>query len=209
MCDICFCIAWQTKSTSILAHRPGVCHSSPFCDNLHFEQFVKRQPQMHGECFDELFEMEIVHKMGTSGMRLTSTDSIRVAMCNISFCISWPEKSQHASSHYATDSIRKSMCDICFCICWPRKITTQHASSHYVTESIRQSMCDICFCISWPRKVNMHHRTSTDSIRNQPSATHRRFYKPAFSRFSQNCEPLIVVEIFGKIVKRQVCQKRR
>ena len=34
--------------------------------------------------------------------------------------------------------------------------------------------------------------------------------KPAFSRFSQNCEPLIVVEIFGKIVKRQVwCQKRR
>ena len=34
------------------------------------------------------------------------------------------------------------------------------------------------------------------------------FDKPAFSRFSQNCEPLIVVEIFGKIVKRQVCQKR-
>ena len=36
-----------------------------------------------------------------------------------------------------------------------------------------------------------------------------RFDKPTFSRFSQNCEPLIVVEIFGKIVKRQVCQKRR
>ena len=34
------------------------------------------------------------------------------------------------------------------------------------------------------------------------------WHKPAFSRFSQNCEPLIVVEIFGKIVKRQVCQKR-
>jgi len=34
------------------------------------------------------------------------------------------------------------------------------------------------------------------------------FDKPAFSRFSQNCEPRFVVEIFGKIVKRQVCQKR-
>ena len=32
------------------------------------------------------------------------------------------------------------------------------------------------------------------------------FYKPAFSRFSQSCEPLIVVEIVGKIVKRPVCQ---
>jgi len=32
------------------------------------------------------------------------------------------------------------------------------------------------------------------------------FDKPAFSRFSQNCEPRFVVEIFGKIVKRQVCQ---
>ena len=43
---------------------------------------------------------------------------------------------------------------------------------------------------------------------NQPSATHLRFeHKHAFSRFSQNCEPLIVVEIFGKIVKRQVCKK--
>ncbi len=34
------------------------------------------------------------------------------------------------------------------------------------------------------------------------------FDKPAFSRFPQNCEPLFVVEIFGEIVKRQVCQKR-
>jgi len=32
------------------------------------------------------------------------------------------------------------------------------------------------------------------------------FDKPAFSRVSQNCEPLIVVEIVGKIVKMQVCQ---
>ena len=45
-----------------------------------------------------------------------------------------------------------------------------------------------------------------------PVASSRRqlapvFDKPAFSRFSQN-EPLIVVEIFGKIVKRPVCQKR-
>jgi hypothetical protein len=46
------------------------------------------------------------------------------------------------------------------------------------------------------------------STLKQPSATHPVFDKPAFSRFSQNCEPLIVVEIFGKIVKRQVCQKR-
>ena len=42
----------------------------------------------------------------------------------------------------------------------------------------------------------------------QPSATPPVFDTPAFLRFSQNCEPLIVVEIFGKIVKRQVCQKR-
>ncbi len=33
------------------------------------------------------------------------------------------------------------------------------------------------------------------------------FDKPAFSRFSQNCEPRFVVEIIGKIVKRQICQK--
>ena len=33
------------------------------------------------------------------------------------------------------------------------------------------------------------------------------FDKPAFSRFSQNGEPRFVVEIVGKIVKRQVCQK--
>ena len=34
------------------------------------------------------------------------------------------------------------------------------------------------------------------------------FDKPAFSRFSQKGEPRFVVEIIGKIVKRQVCQKR-
>jgi len=48
-------------------------------------------------------------------------------------------------------------------------------------------------------------------ISHQPSATHThpRFDKPAFSRFSQNCEPLIVVEIVGKIVvKAGLCQKR-
>ncbi len=33
------------------------------------------------------------------------------------------------------------------------------------------------------------------------------FDKPAFSRFSQLFQPRIVVHIFGKIVKRQVCQK--
>jgi hypothetical protein len=46
-----------------------------------------------------------------------------------------------------------------------------------------------------------------------PSQTSRRqliplFDKPSFSRFSQKCEPRFVVEIIGKIVKRQVCQKR-
>jgi hypothetical protein len=33
------------------------------------------------------------------------------------------------------------------------------------------------------------------------------FDKPAFSRFSQLFQPQFVVHIFGKIVKRQVCQK--
>jgi hypothetical protein len=35
----------------------------------------------------------------------------------------------------------------------------------------------------------------------------RIFDKPAFSRYSQKCEPRFVVEIIGNIVKRQVCQK--
>jgi len=42
-------------------------------------------------------------------------------------------------------------------------------------------------------------------VASRRQLTPPRFDKPAFSRFSQNCEPLIVVEIFGKIVKRQVC----
>ena len=39
---------------------------------------------------------------------------------------------------------------------------------------------------------------------HQPSATHPRFDKLAFSRFSQLFQPRLVVHSFGKIVKRQV-----
>jgi len=53
---------------------------------------------------------------------------------------------------------------------------------------------------------------SMSAVGNSPLfLTNRPFHdfpKPAFSRFSQTCEPLILVKIFGKIVKRQVCQKR-
>jgi len=58
----------------------------------------------------------------------------------------------------------------------------------------------------WPRDTKAIV-ASKKSHFHQPSATHAR-YKPAFSRFSQKGEPRFVVEIFGKIVKRQVCQKR-
>jgi len=50
--------------------------------------------------------------------------------------------------------------------------------------------------------------TSMKHVRNSRRQLTPVFDKPAFSRFPQNCEPLIVVEIFGKIVKRKVCQKR-
>jgi len=102
------------------------------------------------------------------------------------------------------------MCDILFCISWPANHNMHHRAS-------TDSACDIGFLFSWPDN-NMHHRTTTDSKITRcishisPDSVRfvdvsRRqlttvFDKPAFSRFSQNCEPLLVVDIFGKIVKR-------
>jgi len=55
---------------------------------------------MHGECFDELFEMEIVHKMGTSGMRLVGRDfSIDFLMVSSPNLVLKP--SQNASKRHA------------------------------------------------------------------------------------------------------------
>ena len=71
------------------------------------------------------------------------------------------------------------------------------------------SMCDSCFCILLARKSQhaSSHIDRVDTSRCQPSATHPLFDKPAFSRFSQLFQPRIVVHLFGKIVKSQVCQK--
>jgi len=45
------------------------------------------------------------------------------SMCDIRFCISWPEKSQDAYRTSRPIRFGWSMCDIRFCISWPEKIT--------------------------------------------------------------------------------------
>ena len=54
---------------------PVVCHSSPFCGQSPFRTFRQIfQPAFMVHVFVEMFEMEIVHKMGMSGTRLRCTD---------------------------------------------------------------------------------------------------------------------------------------
>jgi len=65
------------------------------------------------------------------------------------------------------------------------------------------SMCDIrCLYFSARKITRCISHISPVSVRFSRRQLTPVFDKPAFSRFSQNCEPLIVVEIFGKIVKR-------
>ena len=98
--------------------------------------------------FDEMVEMEIVQQMGRSGTRFTSTDSIRQSMCDICVCISWPEKSQHASSHI--DRFVSRCAISVFCISWPEK--SQVHNMHHRTSTDSPIDVRYLFCISWPEK---------------------------------------------------------
>ena len=86
--------------------------------------------------------------------------------------------------------------------------------------NLSECVFEVLFNVTWP-KSSTHTlekgfpgetsserfvRPFTIFVWEQPSATHPLFDKPAFSRFSQKGEPRFVVEIIGKIVKRQVCQ---
>jgi len=115
-------------------------------------------------------------------------------MCDIWFCISWPAKSQHASSNIDRLASRCSTSCVVPLYLLASKITTciiahrpirfasrcaisgvvslgqQNHNMHHrtSTESIRESMYDIWRCIFvslGQQNHNMHHRTSTDSIR--------------------------------------------
>jgi len=95
-------------------------------------------------------------------------------------------------------------------IFWPRVTGYRTRLSHTDQESNR-SMCEPHLVIFPAKsyKCDAHLVIFWPIVTKQPSATHPRFWhKPAFSRFSQNCEPLIVAEISGEIVKRQVCVKK-
>jgi len=150
----------------IIRPRQDVCHSSPFCGQSPFRTIRQLIHPAFVVVFDELFEMEIVRKMGRSGTRLSKTD-VR------------PPK----LSMLPNEDVGK-------------RNSTSGVSFRWTLRG-----CEYSIWATNHRKVP--RKDTPDISRRQLTPV---FDKPAFSRFFQNCEPLIVVEIFGKIVKRQVCQ---
>ena len=148
------------------------------------------------------------------------------SMCEIRFCISWPEKSQDAYRTSRPIPFGWSMCEIRFCISWPEKIT--RCISHISTDSVR--LVDVRYSHQAVLKgvvlgrvkgrrtrPLIHYFSSADRcarfgfvfLGQKKSQDSRRqltpvFDKPAFSRFSQIFQPRLMVHSFGKIVKRQV-----
>jgi len=108
-------------------------------------------------------------------------------MCDICFCISWPEKSQHASSHI--DRCDSSV-DVryLFCISWLEK--SQHASSHI---DRCDSPVDVRYLLLYllARKITTtHHRTSTDAIRQfMPRVAKSIFHQSVASRVVFEYDP--------------------
>jgi len=122
--------------------------------------------------------------------RRTSTDSIRLSMCDICFCILLARKVTTCISHIdrcdspvdvrylvlyslgqknhnmhhrtSTDAIRPSMCDICFCILLARKVTTCIIAHRPIRFARRCAIS--AFVFSWPEN-HENDRTSTDSSR--------------------------------------------
>jgi len=119
--------------------------------------------------------------------------------------------SQHASSHI--DRV-DSPVDVRYPVLYSLGQKNHNMHHRTSTDSIRQSMWFVARVeYSHPLKVPL--KDTPNSLFSFPKSSFgssRRqltpVYKPAFSRFVQNFEPLSVVKIFGKIVKRQVCQKR-
>jgi len=125
---------------SILDKSPKVSTTNP---GVHFWRFVQ-----NGDC----------RKKGTSCRRLpqtilenetagraashdrTSTDSIRVSMCDIYFCISCQKKSPCIIAHRPIRFASRCAISTLY------QLTQNHNMHHRTsTGSIRQSMCDICF----------------------------------------------------------------
>jgi len=108
---------------------PGVCHSGPFARQSPFRtlrQYFSMYSwlQLLSECSKWRLPSKWAGVAHACNMHhRTSTDMLRQSMCDICFCISWPEISQRASSHCATDSIHRSMCDICFVFLGQKHIT--------------------------------------------------------------------------------------
>ena len=123
------------------------------------------------------------------------------SMCDICFCISWPEKSQHqhASSHIdgRIDSV-----DVRYllCISWSEK--SQHASSHI---DRFDSPVDVryLFCISWPEKSHASSHISRRQL------TPVFWHKPAFSRFYQIFQQRLVVHSFWENREKAGLSKTR
>ena len=85
------------------------------------------------------------------------------------------------------------MCDMHLVIFRSKKYKTEYRTSTNRTES--GEMCDMHLVIFSGKETAVGN--SRSFLTNLP-----------FHDFSKRCEPLIVVEILGKIVKRKVCQKR-
>jgi len=98
MSDIWFCISWSIKSQHAASHIDwwaDVCHSSPFCGQSPFRTIRQLiHPAFVVDVFDELFEMEIVHKIGRSGTRLLVS---RIGRCAISGFVSLGQKTTTCS----------------------------------------------------------------------------------------------------------------
>jgi hypothetical protein len=77
-----------------------------------------------------------------------------------------------------------------------------HLANLLQKDSINRNSALPYFVIIWPtfyKKI-----ASIETSRRQLTPI---LDKPAFSRIHRNLEPRIVVEIFGKFVKKQVCPK--
>jgi len=99
MCDDTCCDFYGQENTKPdIAHRTGVCHSSPFVGqsprSAPFRRFWRIfQPASMGHAFVRMFEMEIVQQMGMSGTRLTSNRNQSMWLCDDACCdFFWPRE---------------------------------------------------------------------------------------------------------------------
>jgi hypothetical protein len=127
----------------------------------------------------------VLYSSGKKSQHASSTDAIRQSMCDICFCISWPE---NHNMHHRTST--DSPVDVRYLLFYLLTRKSQHASSH--TVDVRYMLLYLL------ARKSQHASSHIDRFDSPVDVRYLLLYLLATT---------IVVHNFGTIVKRQVCQK--